>query len=278
MKGIKIILGAFAAASLLFSVNAYAQEDNNRDENGKIVRGAYETNKAFDNTFIGVGAGINSVFAGEFRPASWGNIGLATELSFGKWFTPAIGARLGWQGLWNEAKEGLTVQEIDPATPFGFNFFHGDFLWNISNTIGGYKESRFWSFVPYATMGVLNVSKSRNLFAKNAAVNREFAAGVGLLNILNITERVDITLDIRALVAPGSAFTNNAGWTITFPSATLGLVFNLGKTNFVRHSSIAPVIVPVPFTEEDYNNLANKLAALEKENAALKDKLAGLEK
>ena len=51
MKGIKMILGALAAASLLFSVNAFAQENANRDENGKIVRGAYETNRAFDPVF-----------------------------------------------------------------------------------------------------------------------------------------------------------------------------------------------------------------------------------
>ena len=55
-----MILGALAAASLLFSVNAFAQENANRDENGKIVRGAYETNRAFDNTWIGLAAGWNA--------------------------------------------------------------------------------------------------------------------------------------------------------------------------------------------------------------------------
>ena len=61
MKAIKTILGALAVASLLgFSFNASAQENNNRDENGKIVRGPYETNKFWDNWFIGVGAGVNA--------------------------------------------------------------------------------------------------------------------------------------------------------------------------------------------------------------------------
>jgi hypothetical protein len=31
-----------------------AQEDGNRDENGKIVRGPYETNRFGDNWFISV--------------------------------------------------------------------------------------------------------------------------------------------------------------------------------------------------------------------------------
>ena len=60
MKGFKTIFGVLATASLLFSFNASAQENNNRDENGKIVRGAYETNRALDNTFITIAGGINS--------------------------------------------------------------------------------------------------------------------------------------------------------------------------------------------------------------------------
>jgi len=277
MKGIKMILGAFAAASLLFSVNAYAQENNNRDENGKVVRGAYETNKAFDNTFIGVGAGINATLTGEFSPKTWGNIGLATDLSFGKWWTPFVGGRIGWHGLWNEAKGSLNIQNIEGGTPFGYNYFHTDLMWNISNTICGYKEDRFWDFVPYAGMGVLAVSNSRNIFKKGNGLNLEYAAGIGLYNVLHVTDRVNVTLDIAAIIAPAHAYTNDAGRTITFPKATVGLAFNLGKTGFVRHSSIAPVPVPVPFTTEQYTALQDKLAALEKENAALKDKLAGLE-
>ena len=70
MKGIKFF-GALAIASLLFSANAFAQENNNRDENGKVVRGAYETNKAFDNTFIGIGAGVNSVMPSIRAAKDW---------------------------------------------------------------------------------------------------------------------------------------------------------------------------------------------------------------
>ncbi len=81
-----------------------------------------------------------------------------------------------------------------------------------------------------------------------------------------------------ALVGKAAAYTENAGRFIVLPSATLGLQFNLGKTNFDRHSTITPVVIPVPFTTEQYNALKDKVAALEKENAALKDKVAALEK
>ena len=65
---------------------------------------------------------------------------------------------------------------------------------------------------------------------------------------------------------------------VGFPTATLGLQFNLGRTGFDRLASVMPVIVPLPFTEADYNALKAKVAALEKENADLKNKIADLEK
>ncbi len=276
MKGIKIF-GALAIASLLFSANAFAQENNNRDENGKVVRGAYETNKAFDNTFIGIGAGINTVVPSITAPKNWGKIGLAADLNFGKWWTPAIGMRLGYHGLWDVAKANA-INGTKTGDKFGFHYIHGDLLWNISNTIGGYKETRFWDFVPYATMGVLDVCKGVNPFKKGASNNFEYAAGAGLLNVLRLSNRVNLTIDLMALVGKAHAYTNGAGRLIVFPSATAGLQFNLGKTNFDRHSTITPVVIPVPFTTEQYNALKDKVAALEKENAALKDKIALLEK
>ena len=269
MKGIKMILGALAAASLLVSVSANAQENTKR--------GAYETNKAFDNTFIGIGAGINASIMHPSQPKTWGNLGLAADVTFGKWWTPAVGARLGYHGMWNNSKQAFNASGIDADTPFGFHYFHGDILWNISNSIAGYKADRFWDFAPYATMGLLSVNKSRTPFAKTTR-NREWAGGLGLLNILHVTERVNVTLDLMVLAGKGSAYSTDSDRVALFPSATIGLAFNLCKTTFDRHSEITPVVVPVPFTVEQYNSLAEKAAALEKENAALRDKAAQLEK
>ena len=270
MKGIKMLIGALAAASLLFSFSANAQENANRDENGNVVRGAYETNGAFDNIFLNIGAGVNSTLSLSRHPALRG-IGLATDLSLGKWFTPAIGLRAGWHGFWNKGKTNRNEM-------FGFNYFHGDVMWNASNSFGGYKETRVWNIAPYMAFGVLDVSARRNIFAKGAANNLEFAAGPGILNIFRLSDRMSITLDIMALIGKAAAYNTDSRYLIMFPSATAGLAFNFGKTNFDRHSSITPVVIPVPFTTEQYNALADKVAALEKENAALKDKIAALEK
>ena len=263
MKGIKFF-AVLAAASLLFSFNAFAQEDGNRDENGQVVRGPYVTNGAFDNMFIGLGAGVNSVLEKNY---GLGNFGIATDLNLGKWFSPSIGIRAGWHGLFNTSKGG----DFNKAP---FNYFHGDFLWNLSNSIGGYKETRLWSFIPYATTGLLLV-KHHNLKEND----QELAAGIGILNTFRLSDRVGLNVDLGLLGARAEAYDMNGfiGRYVGFPSATLGLSFNLGRTGFDRLSSVMPVPVVFPFTEADYNALKAKVAALEKENADLKNKIADLE-
>ena len=263
MKAIKFI-GILAAASFLFSFNAFAQEDNNREADGSVVRGPYVTNSAFDNTFIGLGAGVNSVIEKSF---GLGKMGLATDVYVGKWFTPAVGIRAGWHGLVDTAKSG----QLDKAP---FHYIHGDLLWNLSNSIDGYKESRFWNFIPYASAG-MTLIKHHGL----KVFDQEFAAGVGLLNSLRLGERVNLNLDLGIIAGRAEAYDMKgfASRYVGFPTATLGLQFNLGRTGFDRLSSVMPVIVPVPFTEAQYNALKDKVAALEKENAQLKNKIADLE-
>ena len=265
MKVIKFI-GILAAASFL-SFSAFAQEDNNVGPNGEIVRGPYVTNGAFDNTFIGLGAGVNSVLE---KGKGLGKMGLATDLYLGKWFSPAVGIRAGWHGLFDTAKSG----KIEKAP---LNYFHGDFLWNISNSIAGYKETRFWSFIPYATTGLLIVGENNGKFSLKG--NKEFAAGVGLLNQLRLGERVNLNIDLGLLAARAQAY-NMEGFAkilAGIPTATLGLSFNLGRPGFDRLSTVMPVIIPSKYTDAQYEALQKKYAELEKENAALKNKIADLE-
>ena len=263
MKVIKFI-GILAAASFLFSFNANAQEDANRGADGEVVRGPYVTNGAFDNMFINLGAGVNSVAEKKF---GLGKMGIATDVAIGKWFSPTIGVRAGWHGINNTSKSG----ELNKAP---FHYIHGDLLWNISNAIDGYKETRFWNFIPYASTG-LSLIKHHGL----KKFDQEFAAGVGLLNSLRLGERVNLNLDLGIIAARADAYKMNGfvGRYVGFPTATLGMQFNLGRTGFDRLSSVMPVIVPVPFTEAQYNALKDKVAALERENAQLKNKIADLE-
>ncbi|MBQ5943256.1 MAG: OmpA family protein [Bacteroidales bacterium] len=267
MKSLKTILGAIAIATLLgVSFSASAQENNNRDENGNIVRGSYETNRFGDNWFIGLGAGYNAGLYSIDNLAGKG--GLATTVNLGKWFTPSVGARIGWRGLTNAALD------LDFGT-YKQNSALIDLMWNISNAFSGYKETRFWDIIPYAGFGGNWVKLD-----KNASWDQEFVINAGILNDFRLGKHVDLFLDLQAMMtkAPQYAAAGVENDRYYWPvSATLGLIFNLGRTNFDRHSSITPVVVPVPFTVDQYNALKNRVAELEKENAALRNRIAELE-
>ena len=97
MKRLDFLLGAAAlfAVALTASPALNAQENGNRDMNGKVVRGPYETNTFGDNWFIGVGGGINVFLIEDYDV----RIGPSIDAGFGKWFTPSVGMRVGYQGF-----------------------------------------------------------------------------------------------------------------------------------------------------------------------------------
>ncbi len=265
MKGIKMLLGALAAASLLFSVNASAQENANRDENGKVVRGAYETNKAFDNVSVNLGigwnAGLNFGNKGKI-PVAQGMGGLGVDLGISKMWTPFIGARLNYHGIANSLEGKVDFSKTQ-------HFLTGDLLWSFIDTFWGYKETRAWDLLPYVSAGYARVQG-----------DNDWVLGGGFLNKFYISDRIDLLVDLRAMIHKASAYKLNYTGIGRFEipvSATVGIAYNFGKTGFDRHSSITPVVIPVPFTTEQYNALADKVAALEKENAALKNKIASME-
>lgn len=264
MKTFRIVMSALAvmAGVLVVSPAADAQENGNRDENGKVVRGAYETNKFGDNWFIGAGAGVNSWLGNGASPKA----GVAVDAFVGKWITPTVGVRMGWKGLKDgvSAKDGHTIAD----EKFTYNSAHVDLLWNLSNLFSGYKETRTWNISVYPTFAYMNAAK-----------NKEFGAGIGMLNNFRLGNRVGLYLDLSALTTKADfAGISPRPKTLVgvLPSATFGLTVNLGKTGFKRHSSVVPAIVPVPFTEAQYNNLQDKVNALEKENKDLKAQIEEL--
>ena len=264
MKTSRLFMGmlAVAAGVLMSAPQAGAQENGNRDENGKIVRGSYETNRFGDNWFIGVGAGVNSWLGKGVD----GKAGVATDIYLGKWFTPSVGARVGWAGLKNKvvANDGYTACD----GTFNCNTIHADLLWNLSNAFSGYKETRTWNVIAYPSFAYMR-----------ARSNSEFGAGLGVLNDFRISNRVNLFLDLSVL-ATKSSFPHvdpNPNTMIgVLPSAKFGVAVNLGKTNFKRHTSVVPAIVPVPFTEAQYNELQDRVNALEKENKDLRQQIEEL--
>jgi outer membrane protein OmpA-like peptidoglycan-associated protein len=266
---------ALVAVSLTVSPTLNAQENGNRDENGKVVRGPYETNRFGDNWFIGAGGGVNMLWNEGYDKFK---ISPSIDANLGKWFTPAVGMRIGYQGfysqIWSDT-QSLLGPTLDTDSgqylqKFGYMYIHGDFLWNMSNAFGGYKETRFWNLVPYLHTGFFRSYGLDNVeFDDN-----EFAMGAGLLHNLRLADRLDLIIDMRATVVNGRI--HEADGVAILPSVTGGFAVDLGWPNFIRTST---VIEAVEVAEaERAAILETAIAALETANAALEANNENLQK
>jgi outer membrane protein OmpA-like peptidoglycan-associated protein len=266
MKRLYLIYGASALAAVLMAapISADAQENGNRDEFGAIVRGPYETNQLADNWFVGIGGGINLLLNDGYDV----KIGPSMAANFGKWITPSVGIRAGYQGLnFNSVKDGN-------ADKLGYMYIHGDFLWNMSNALSGYKETRFWNLVPYLHAGYFRSYKTD--FSDN-----EIAAGAGLLHNLRLSDRLDIIIDMRATVVDGEI--HGSSGVAVLPTVTAGIAVDLGWPGFVRTSSIIGAVEAANaektvILETAIIALEAANAALEAENMSLKKKTGDLDK
>ena len=288
MKAIKFFaVAAVIALSASFTSPLFAQEDGNRDENGKVVRGPYLTNKFVDNTFVGVAGGITLPFHKEYKTA----VSPALDIYVGKWITPCVGVRLGYTGItgsiWSPVAN-MFGTELDTEknmykTKYGFTYIHGDLMWNISNAIGGYKETRLWNFIPYLQTGFL-VGTSEGIADKTA--DREFGTGVGLLNNIRVHERVNVTLDIRSMFANGRFHAAKFDCTTNL-TATVGVAVNLFRTNWDRAANyhnpedadkVAAAAATAAALAAANEALEADKAKLAKENEALAAEVAELRK
>lgn len=254
-----------------------AQENGNRDEQNKIVRGPYETNRFFDNIFIGVAGGVN-IYHGEND--SYGKFGKrlapALDVNVGKWITPSVGLRIGYSGInaqgWTSGQtlyaKGLVEGDIYKEK-FGVSYLHGDVMWNFSNAVSGYKETRTWNFVPF-----LGAGWARSY--GNDAHNNEFAVSVGLLNNIRLCNLLDLTIEARHMfvnqrfdgVSRGS---KAEGMT----SVTMGLTFKINRRGFKRVQApvdVTPYLSRIKALEGDNSDLTGKNRTLADENEALRNR------
>ena len=269
--------GLMTVAMLAVSAVVSAQEKSNKDAEGRTVRGPYETNSFGSNWFIGVAGGINTVATFKL-PAGMTNkagVGGAVELTVGKWVTPCVGLRLGYQGIGLNGK--LINAGVSESYKRPYHYAHAEVLWNVSNAIGGYRDDRFWNFSPYLTTGYV-YSKASN-----------YVLGVGLLNSLRLTDRLDLTIDLRGVTSKAQMLGLPSGRNLVF-SALVGLSVDLGKNKWKRVTQIPEGYAPhstamvdelksknAQYAKEN-DQLGREVASLKKENGALRSENDALKK
>ncbi len=210
MKNIYKFAIMLAAAALLMPAKAQAQIDS----------------PILENSFISVGSGLNATVLHPTQPSTWGNVGLALNLNVGTWFSRAIGTRLGVQTGWNNCKQELNKLDVLADTPYGFTYYHADFLYGITNHILGAENDRILDAILYANTGAVKLSESRTVFAKG---DMTWAYGVGVIAKFNVSDKVNVLLDLQGIAANPSKYTTEGGRLIIFPTGTIGICFNLGE-------------------------------------------------
>lgn len=251
----------FLTLVLLFTaVVSFAQQAETKNEG---MRGPYLTNGLFDNWFVSAGGGVQ-IYNGEYdnRLTFGGRLSPALDLSLGKWITPSVGVRVQYSGLrviGAVSSLGRYKEEALIGCPGcyleRFNMFnlHGDFLWNVSNAIGGYRADRLLEFIPFVGVGYARSWK------KDISPVKEVGFTSGLINKVRLTPAIDLNLELKVLLVNDrfDGFENGEGIE-ELTTATIGFAYNFPKRTFDRPEK--PII-------PDYTPYNSKISDLEKQIA-----------
>lgn len=86
--------------------------------------------------------------------------------SVGKWFTPQIGARIGYGG-WRFKDCNLTVND--------YHHFHADLMYNVLGGLYAKKENPRWGIVPYVGLGMMyNPQNGQKPFAISYGIQGQY--------------------------------------------------------------------------------------------------------
>ena len=270
------------AALLMAGVSAFAQEA----ESAPATKGPFITNSFGDNWFIGGGIGWNhsaNSFGKVLHGQGWLDVGggIAADLNFGKWIDPMWGIRAGFNGIMNREK-GLIHDAAERTQAYPFLFVHGDVMWNVTNQVKGYQKDRTYQFIPYLSAGVY-IPKGHS---------KQFGVGLGFLNKIRLTERLDLDLDALGIIIKDAAIVDghdNAGGIGLLGIATVGVSYKLGVHEWeTKEEALMPATVAAAeaaaalaavqaekeqlAAEKEEAEAAQEEAA--KENEALKEELS----
>ncbi len=265
-----IVIGLFLS---LFSNRVYA--NSSQDEEEIVVvdfvpagRTYYYSPSPRDNWFMSMGAGVQTLFTENKGNAMFS---LSMTVDFGKWFNPHWGLRLS-----------ATGGELRIRYPEESNILHyknvslaGDFMWNMTNTIGGYDPYRIVSVIPY--VGFASNYAFRNPLGKTLS----FAISTGMRFNVRLCRTVDLFLEGKVNILSdgynGVVKSKRAEASLAMLG---GLSFNFGGRKFGSYNPVSEMFArealnaEVNALREEDNMIEAENATLKLENKRLKNELA----
>lgn len=265
-----------ALAFVGFTTSAVAQET-------EVPRSKYSvaTNSFWANWYVSVGGEFQAAYTSEEAHGISGNPfsskrgTFGFDVAVGKWFTPSIGLRTKFQGIWTKR---VVADNNHHSYPY-WNL-HEDVTFNLSNMFFGYNEKRVWNFIPYVGLGV-----GRNMKYSNY----DITYNVGLLNNFRVSKHWTVFLDVWAMAVEGS-FSDDIlntkdniddPWSVykkgnsrhwdKMVGASVGVTYNLGKCTWEKTPDVNALIA---MNKEQIDAVNAALKEQQDENARLRDMLA----
>ncbi len=265
-----IFIGLFLS---LFSSKLYAQTPDIEEEIVvvdfvPVGRTYYYSPLPRDNWFMSVGAGTQTLFAEHKGKALFS---LSMTIDFGKWFNPYWGLRLSATGgelrlRYPEASDILHYKNVSLA---------GDFMWNMTNTIGGYDPYRIVSVIPF--FGFAGNYAFENPLGKTLS----FGVSTGMRFNVRLCRYADLFLEGKVNILSdgynGVIKSKRAEATMALLG---GFSFNFGGKKFGAYNPVSELFAREALNAEinalraEENMYAKENELLQTENAQLKNELA----
>ena len=229
------------------------------------------TNSFWSNWFIQAGADWNAFYSNEEHGQGLSRSPFKSfratpgfSVAIGKWFTPGLGLRTKFSGVW-----GRTVVDENKHSNHTWTL-NENVLFNLSNMLYGYNPNRVWNFVPFVGAGI-----NRNCCYNRYAMN----LSAGILNTFRVSKHVGVHFelgwnyaeqDLDGIVQDGKGSTIWEGKDNKL-YAELGLTFNLGKASWDKTPDVDAIKA---LSQAQIDALNAQLNDANAENARLKNLLA----
>lgn len=249
----------------LYIQKSYSQEQMLMPVNPTYLKNVSEAANWGRNWFIEAKGGA-SAFLG--TPIGCGDVfdrvTPLLQIGVGKWFTPAIGGRIGFQGLCFKNSEFQTMK---------YQFVHADFLYNITSGIRQNESGiPLWDVIPFVGVGMTHNSDWINncTCQGGSSGSHPFAFTYGVEARYRISDRVHLVGEVSGMLTARNfdGIGNSTKFGDNMISISTGLSFTIGKTGWKR------VVDATPYIEQN-TYLKEYLAYMNDMNAHLEKRLAG---
>ena len=215
------------------------------------------------NWFLSISGGA-SAFVGS--PLGCADLFNRTEptlsVSGGKWFTPAIGGRISFQGF--KLKSSLLHKQ-------SYKSVHADFLWNVLSHHYNTCNQPKWKVVPYAGLGIIHNEDNGN---------SPFAFSYGVTGQYRLSQRIHLNMELGGTTTfkdfDGRGASNRFGDNLM--RLTAGLSFCIGKVGWKRVVDASPYIRQNEWLIEYASSLSDCNSLMTKQHNEDAESIAELKK